>query len=79
MDSIANDLARILILHDVKRGDFVGFYIDKSVEMFISILATHKAGGAYLPLDPENPADHIRAILGLAESKVVLTSKNLQH
>jgi long-subunit acyl-CoA synthetase (AMP-forming) len=30
-------------------------------------------------LDPENPPDRTRAILGLAESKIVLTSNGLQH
>jgi non-ribosomal peptide synthetase component F len=79
MDSLANNLAHKLIAHGVRRGDFVGLYMDKSVEMFISILATHKAGGAYVPLDPENPPDRIRTILGLAESKIVLTSNGLFH
>lgn len=79
MDSLANDLAHKLIAHGVRRGDFVGLYMDKSVEMFISILGTHKAGGAYVPLDPENPPDRIRRILGLAESKIVITSKDIRH
>jgi non-ribosomal peptide synthetase component F len=79
MDSFANNLAHTLIAHGMKRGDFVGLYVDKSVEILISILAAHKAGGAYVPLDPENPPDRTRTILGLAESKIVLTSNDLQH
>jgi non-ribosomal peptide synthetase component F len=79
MDSLANNVAHTLIAHGVKRGDIVGLYMDKSVEMFISILATHKAGGAFVPLDPENPPERIRTILGLADSKIVLTSGGLQQ
>jgi non-ribosomal peptide synthetase component F len=79
MDAFANDLAGILVANDVKRGDLVGLYMDKSVEMFISILATHKAGGAFVSLDPENPPERIRTILCLADSKIVLTSGDLQQ
>jgi non-ribosomal peptide synthetase component F len=79
MDSFANNPAHTLIAHGMKRGDFIGLYMDKSVEMFISILATHKAGGTYVPPDPENPPDRTRIILGVADSKIVLTSNDLQH
>jgi non-ribosomal peptide synthetase component F len=79
MDSLANGLAHILIATGVNRGDLIGLYLDKSLETFISILATHKARAAYVPLDPDNPPHRIQTILGLAGSKIVLTSKDLQH
>jgi non-ribosomal peptide synthetase component F len=60
-------------------GDLVGIYMDKSCEMIISIFAIHKAGGGFVPLDPEHPPERIRTILGLAESKIVLTSRDLQQ
>lgn len=79
MDSFANDLARILIANGVKRGHLVGLYMDKSVEMFVSIFATHKAGGGFVPLDPEHPPERIRTIISLADSRIVLTSGELQQ
>jgi non-ribosomal peptide synthetase component F len=75
MDSFANNLSLTLIAHNVQRGELVGIYMDKSCEMFISILAIHKAGGGYLPLAPTHPAERIQTILGLADIKIVLTSK----
>lgn len=78
MDAFANNLAHNLIALGIKRGDLVGIYMGKSCEMFISIIAIHKAGGGYVPLDPTHPAERIRTILGLADSKLVLTSKEFQ-
>lgn len=79
MDSLANGLAHMLVKRGSKRGDLIGIYMDKSAEMFISILATLKAGGAFVPLDPEHPSHRIQTILGLTESKIVLVSRELQH
>jgi non-ribosomal peptide synthetase component F len=62
-----------------EKVDIIGIYMDKSTEMFISILAILKAGGAFVPLDPEHPIHRIRTILGLTESKVVLVTRELQH
>jgi acyl-CoA synthetase (AMP-forming)/AMP-acid ligase II len=79
MDSLSNGLATQLIVHGVKRGDLVGIYMDKSIEMFLSILATLKAGAGYVPLDPECPAERVRTIIGCAETAIVLTSVELQN
>jgi non-ribosomal peptide synthetase component F len=49
------------------------------VTFLFTVLATHKAGAAYVPLDPDNPPHRIQTILGLARSKIVLTSKDLEH
>ncbi|KAF8572701.1 AMP-dependent synthetase and ligase, partial [Ramaria rubella] len=72
MDSLSNDLACALVDQAVKRGSPVAMYMDKSIEMFLSILAVHKAGGAYVPLDPEHPPERIRTIVELAQAMTVL-------
>ncbi|KAF8580409.1 hypothetical protein K439DRAFT_1662792 [Ramaria rubella] len=77
MDMFANSLAHTLIANGVKRGDLVGIYMDKSCEMFMSILAIHKSGGGYIPLDPTHPAERIQTILSFAAVRVVLTSDEL--
>lgn len=79
MDGLANNLARILITKGVKRGNLVAIYMNKCVEMFISILAIHKSGAAFVPLDPEHPPERIRTILNLADSKNALISKGLER
>jgi acyl-coenzyme A synthetase/AMP-(fatty) acid ligase len=76
IDSLSNDLANRLITIGIKRGALVALYMDKSIEMFLSILAIHKAGG-YVPLDPEYPAERIRTIVSLAEVTQVLVTQGL--
>ncbi|KAF8573006.1 acetyl-CoA synthetase-like protein [Ramaria rubella] len=78
MDSLSNDLAWSLINSGVKQGTLVAIYMDKSIEMFLSILAIHKAGGGYVPLDPEHPPARIQTIVSLAQAAMVLTTKDLE-
>lgn len=78
MSTLSNDLAHKLIDCGVGRGSLAAIYMDKSVEMFLSILAVHKAGGGYVPLDPEYPRERIHTILRLAQITIVLTTKDLQ-
>lgn len=57
----------------VKPGDRVGLLLNRTDDLIVSQLAVLKAGGAYLPLDPEYPAERIRFILQDASPKVVIT------
>ena len=43
----------------LKPDTLVGLYLDRSLEMVISILAILKAGGAYVPISPEYPQDRV--------------------
>ncbi|HKI06704.1 MAG TPA: amino acid adenylation domain-containing protein [Thermoanaerobaculia bacterium] len=53
----ANALARHLRTLGVKPDSVVALCMDRSADLMTSILAVLKAGGAYLPLDPDAPAD----------------------
>jgi non-ribosomal peptide synthetase component F len=77
MDYLANDLSCTLIISGVERGTLVALYMDKSIEMFLSILAIHKAGGGYVPLDPDHPVERTRTIVRLAQPVMVLTTQEL--
>ncbi|KAF8580410.1 acetyl-CoA synthetase-like protein [Ramaria rubella] len=79
MDGLANDLAQKLLDNDVQHGTLVALYMDKSIEMFLSILAVHKAGGAYVPLDIDHPAERIQTILRLAQPTMVLTTREFRN
>lgn len=69
----ANQLARRLGLVDINPEDLVGICLDRSPEMVISIFAVLKAGGAYLPIDPEYPDDRIQYIVENSGLKLILT------
>ncbi|RED86532.1 non-ribosomal peptide synthetase [Cohnella phaseoli] len=59
----ANRLARTLREHGVKPDSFVPLLIERSPEMLVAILAIWKAGGAYLPVSPDFPAERIQYLL----------------
>src|SRR5438552_19119166 len=73
----ANRLARYLYNHGVGRGSLVAILLSRSLDAYVSILGTLKAGAAYVPLDPEYPADRISYILGDSHAETLLTTATL--
>jgi amino acid adenylation domain-containing protein len=55
----------------VGRESFVGIALPRGVDLLVALLAVVKAGGAYLPLEPELPAERVR--LMVEDTKVRLT------
>ena len=74
MDRYSNALARQLIDFGVKPNDFVCVMLDRFKEFPLSVLAIHKAGAAYTPLDFEYPNERLSYMLENSESKVLITS-----
>ncbi len=73
----ANRLARYLHNHGVDRGSLVAILLSRSLDAYVAILGTLKAGAAYVPLDPEYPADRISYILGDSHAETLLTTATL--
>lgn len=78
LNARANQLAHHLSSLGVGRESLVGFCIDRSLEMAVGILGILKAGAAYLPIDPEYPAERIAFMLEDAQPMVVLTKASLE-
>src|SRR5262249_11947107 len=55
----------------------VGLCVERSLEMVIGLLAVLKAGAAYVPLDPEYPAERIAYMVADAELSSLLTQSFL--
>jgi len=75
----SNSLARILKEKKVKPDNLVGIMVDRSLEMVIGILAVLKAGGAYLPIDPEYPEDRISYMLSDSNTETLLIQGELSN
>jgi pristinamycin I synthase-3/4 len=73
----ANRLARYLIAQGAGPEKLVAIYMDRSVAMVAAMLATLKAGGAYLPLDPAFPEERIAYMLADAAPLAVITTQFL--
>ncbi|HKG23470.1 MAG TPA: amino acid adenylation domain-containing protein [Blastocatellia bacterium] len=69
----ANHLAHYLRTLGVGPEAVVAICLDRSLEMAIAILGVLKAGGAYLPLDPAYPKEHLSGILESARPGHLLT------
>lgn len=73
----ANRLARWLQEQGVGPEVLVGLYLRRSLEMVVAVLGVLKAGGAYLPLDPEAPSSRLKFVLEESAIGVVLTQTDL--
>ena len=63
--------------HSIMPNTKVGLYTERSFEMVIGILGILKAGGGYVPLDPQNPCERLAYILDDAAIEVVLSQQSL--
>ncbi|WP_336084315.1 non-ribosomal peptide synthase/polyketide synthase [Nocardia sp. SSK8] len=63
LDAWSNRLARRLVGAGVGPESLVAVALPRSVELAVALLAVLKAGGGYLPIDPNYPADRIEYVL----------------
>ncbi|GGF97249.1 hypothetical protein GCM10007304_09020 [Rhodococcoides trifolii] len=73
-DARVNRLARQLISNGVGPESFVVVSMRRSIEMLVGIYAVVKSGAAYVPIDPDQPADRNEYILDKADPMLVLTT-----
>ncbi|WNZ58795.1 amino acid adenylation domain-containing protein [Myxococcus sp. MxC21-1] len=74
LDRRAERVARHLRQLGAGRERIVGVCIGRSVEMVVSLLGVLKAGAAYLPLDPNYPAERLAYIVGDAAPVAILNT-----
>ena len=77
LDARANQLARYLRRLGVGPEVRVGLCVDRSVELVVALLAVLKAGGAYLPLDPQYPQERLAFMLADSAAPLLLTTRDL--
>ncbi len=72
----ANQVAHFLREQGIRPNDIVPLMLDRTEHMLVSILATIKAGAAYLPLSPTVPMDRLEFILEDCGASLVLTDQS---
>ncbi|MBW0113776.1 amino acid adenylation domain-containing protein, partial [Pseudonocardia sp. KRD-169] len=72
-DARVNALAHVLVARGVAVGDRVGIVLPRSADLLVAVVAAVRAGAAYVPVDPQYPAERIGSVLDDADPAVVLT------
>ncbi|AYK08267.1 non-ribosomal peptide synthetase [Brevibacillus laterosporus] len=72
----ANQLAHTLREKGAGPEQVIAIMADRSLEMFIGLLAILKAGAAFVPIDPEYPAERIQYMLDDSQAKLLLHHTN---
>ncbi|KPI18991.1 amino acid adenylation domain protein [Actinobacteria bacterium OK074] len=72
LDVRADTLARTLTSYGAGPGRVVAFVLPRSVDLAVAVLAVLKAGAAYLPLDPDHPAERTAYLLSDAAPVCVI-------
>ncbi len=72
LNDCANVLALQLVAHGVGAGAFVGICVERSLDLVVALLAIHKTGAAFLPIDPDLPRERVRFMLEDSSTAMVL-------
>ena len=77
LEQRANQLAHYLQQRGVRPDSLVGICVDRSLNTVVAVLGVLKAGGAYLPLDPEYPRDRLHFMVTDAQVSILITQQSL--
>ncbi len=73
-DARVNRLARHLITQSVGPETIMALRMRRSLDFIVGVYATLTAGAAYLPIDPDHPAERTHFILAVAQPTCILTT-----
>ena len=75
----ANRLAQRLIENGTGASSLVGVFLERSVEMVMTLLGVLKTGAAYVPLDPAYPVERLKFLVEDASPSSIVTRSSLQN
>src|SRR4029077_19156783 len=78
LNTPANQLARHLTAAGAGPERLIALALPRTADMITAILAVHKTGAAYLPLDPALPPARIQYLLTDAQPALVITTSTAQ-
>ncbi|GGI83992.1 hypothetical protein GCM10011581_21510 [Saccharopolyspora subtropica] len=68
----ANQIAHALLARGLRAEDVVAVVTDRNLDWMASVLGVFKAGGCYLPVEPDFPADRIARTLRRSDCQFAL-------
>lgn len=79
LEKASNKLSHALLALSLARHDRVVLYMDRGIEMLVSILAVLKGGGAFIPMNPQSSLERNSEILNHASPKIILCAAEYQE
>jgi amino acid adenylation domain-containing protein len=73
----ANRLAHRLSQRDLREESTAAVCVRRSMDMMVALLAVVKAGGVYVPIDPELPSERMAMMLSDSKAGFILTEHSL--
>ena len=74
MDEVTTRIAAALQQRGVKECDRVALLLPRTSRLILALFGVLKTGAAYIPCDPEYPADRIKLILEDSEARYIITT-----
>lgn len=78
-DQKTNQIAHFLINKGLKKGDRVGIFLNRNVKSALSVHGILKAGGVFVPIDTDAPAERIQFILDDCKIKHLISEEGLAN
>lgn len=79
LNHCANQVANELIRRGAKPDQLIGVHVSRSIDLMVATLGVHKAGAAYVPLDPDFPSERIAYMVENADMEIVLSHTQIRQ
>ncbi|MEQ9404970.1 MAG: amino acid adenylation domain-containing protein, partial [Cyclobacteriaceae bacterium] len=73
----ANRVANYLLKEGLEKEEIISVLLHDSIDMIVGIFGILKAGGCYLPIDPDYPVDRINHMLKDSNTRTVITTNDI--
>ena len=74
MHEVTNHIAAALRKRGVQERDRVALLLPRTSRLILALFGVLKSGAAYIPCDPEYPADRVKLILEDSEARYIITT-----
>ncbi|MBT7410094.1 MAG: amino acid adenylation domain-containing protein, partial [Methylococcales bacterium] len=77
LEQQSNQLAHYLLVQGVENQQLIGLSLPRSEKLIVGLLAILKAGGCYVPLDPNYPEERLSFVINDAKLKFVISQSDV--
>lgn len=76
LEERSDRMAGYLQKSGLKHGEYAAIALPRSIDMLVTLIAVMKTGAAYLPTDPDFPADRLDYMLQQSSARLLITTSD---